>query len=313
MIPSTTHPWDGIYPSTIVPLTPERTLDTEALARHTAEVAAPEGIVGVLCNGHAGENVYLSRTEKRRVTEITVATVGARRIVVCGVNAEATDEAVAHAEDAKSAGADAIMVFAPNGWATFHDPAAILTHHRAVIDAVCMPVFLFQGSVHAARTAYPPALLAELARLPGVVGVKEGSWETAAYEASRRAVAQAAPHVRVMASGDEHLLPCYVLGSEGSLVSLAAIIPETIVALDRAVRMGDLAAARNYHNVVYPLAKAIYGTPPGGWAAARIKACLWLLGRIPCAATKRPVGPLPEAELTRLRSLLVETGLLAGS
>jgi 4-hydroxy-tetrahydrodipicolinate synthase len=312
MIPSTAHPWDGIYPSTIVPLTPGRALAGEALARHTAEVAAPDGIVGVLCNGHAGENVYLSRAEKRRVTEITAATVGARRIVVCGVNAEATDEAVAHAEDAKAAGADAIMVFAPNGWATFHDPAAILTHHRAVIEAVRMPVFLFQGSVHAGRTAFPPALLAELARLPGVVGVKEGSWETAAYEASRRALAEAAPQVRVMASGDEHLLPCYVLGSEGSLVSLADIIPEAIVALDRAVRAGDLAAARRHHEVVYPLARAIYATPPGGWATARIKACLWLLGRIPCAATKLPVGPLPEAEITRLRTVLRAAGLPCG-
>lgn len=311
MIPSTPHPWDGIYPSTIVPLTPEGALDAETLARHTAEVTAVDGIVGVLCNGHAGENVYLSRAEKRRVAEITVATVGARRIVVCGVNAEATDEAVAHAEDAKAAGADAIMVFAPNGWATFHDPQAIVTHHRAVIEAVHMPVFLFQGSVHAGRTAYPPALLAELARLPGVVGVKEGSWETAAYEASRRAVAEAAPHVRVMASGDEHLLPCFALGSDGSLVSLAALIPETIVALDRAVRASDLRAARRHHELIYPLARAIYGTPPAGWATARIKVCLWLLGRIPCAATKRPVGPLPPEEINRLRTVLRATGLLA--
>lgn len=311
MIPGTATPWDGIYPSTIVPLRPDLALDETAIARHTEAVCAPDGIVGVLCNGHAGENVYLSRDEKRRVLEITVAAVGARRIVVCGINAEATDEAVAHAHDAREAGADALMVFAPNGWATFHDPAAILLHHRAVIEAAGLPVFLFQGSVHAGRTAFPPVLLAELAGLPGIVGVKEGSWETAAYEASRRAVRIAAPHVRVMASGDEHLFPCYVLGSDGSLVSLADIIPETIVALDRAVRASDLAAARRHHDLVYPLAKAIYGTPPGGWATARIKACLWLLGRIPCAATKRPVGPLPESEVSRLRSLLVETGLLA--
>lgn len=311
MIPARENPWDGIYPSTIVPLTEALALDEAALARHTAEVAAPEGIVGVLCNGHAGENVYLSRAEKRRVLETTVATVGARRIVVCGINAEATDEAVLHAIDAREAGADAIMVFAPNGWATFHDPDAILAHHRAVLGAAGLPAFLFQGSVHAGRTAFPPALLAELARLPGVVGVKEGSWESAAYEASRRAVQAAAPHVRVMASGDEHLLTCYVLGSEGSLVSLADIIPGTIVALDRAVRDSDLAAARRHHAIVYPLARAIYGTAPGGWVNARIKACLALLGRIPCAATKRPVGPLPAAEIARLRAVLVEVGLLA--
>jgi 4-hydroxy-tetrahydrodipicolinate synthase len=309
MIPARNEPWDGIYPSTVTPLFADFRLDEASLAAHTEAVAAPEGIVGVLCNGHAGENVYLSRAEKRRVVEVTAATIGARRIVVSGVNAENTEEAVAHAEDAKAAGADALMVFAPNGWALLHDPAAILRHHRAVIEATRMPIFLFQGSVSAGRTAFPPALLAELATLPGVVGVKEGSWETAAYEASRRAVREAAPHVRVMASGDEHLLPCYVLGSEGSLVSLADIIPETIIALDQAVRAGDLAAARAQHEIVYPLAKAIYGTAPGGWANARLKAALHLLGRIPCAATKPPIGPLPAEEITRLQTALRAAGL----
>ncbi|WP_291295513.1 dihydrodipicolinate synthase family protein [Elioraea sp.] len=310
MIPAHANPWDGIYPSTIVPMTDEGVLDEAAIARHTADVAASDGIVGVLCNGHAGENVYLTRAEKRRVIELTVSTVGQRRIIVCGINAEATDEAILHAEDARDAGADALMVFAPNGWATFHDPAAIMAHHEAVIGAAGLPVFLFQGSVNAGRTAFPPSLLAALARLPGVVGVKEGSWETAAYEASRRAVAEAAPHVRMMASGDEHLFTCYVLGSEGSLVSLADIIPETIVALDRAVRASDLVAARRHHAIIYPLARAIYGTAPGGWATARIKACLALLGRIPSATTKRPIGPLPGAEVERLREVLVATGLL---
>jgi 4-hydroxy-tetrahydrodipicolinate synthase len=310
MIPDHANPWDGIYPSTIVPMTEAGKLDEAAIVRHTADVATPDGIVGVLCNGHAGENVYLSRQEKRRVLELTVTAVGARRIVVCGINAEATEEAILHAEDARAAGADALMVFAPNGWATFHDPAAIIAHHEAVIAAAGLPVFLFQGSVNAGRTAFPPALLARLARLPGVVGIKEGSWETAAYEASRRAVAEAAPHVRVMASGDEHLFTCYVLGSEGSLVSLADIIPETIVALDRAVRASDLAAARRHHAIIYPLARAIYGTAPGGWATARIKVCLAMLGRIPCAATKRPVGPLPGEEMARLKRVLQDTGLL---
>lgn len=310
MIPACEHPWDGIYPSTIVPLKEDLSLDEAAIERHTLAVTAPDGIVGVLCNGHAGENVYLSRAEKRRVCEITVSAVGASRIVVCGINAEATEEAILHAEDARAAGADALMVFAPNGWATFHDPAAILAHHRAVIDATDLPVFLFQGSVHAGRTAFPPPLLAELACLPRVVAIKEGSWETAAYDASRRAVAAAAPHVRVMASGDEHLFACYVLGSAGSLVSLADLVPETIVALDRAVRRSDLGDARRHHEIIYPLAKAIYGTPPGGWATARIKACLAMLGRIPCAATKRPVGPLPAEEWERLRAVLVKAGLL---
>ncbi len=157
--------------------------------------------------------------------------------------------------------------------------------------------------------AYSSDVIEELVSLPRVVAIQEGSWEVAAYEANRRLVKRVAPSVAVMASGDEHLLTSFVLGSEGSIVSLAIVVPEIIVALDEAVRRGDLEAARQAHEVIYPLAKAIYGTPPANYANARLKTCLKLLGRLDCDAVRPPVGPLSEAEITRLRQALVVAGI----
>ena len=68
-------------------------------------------------------------------------------------------------------------------------------------------------------------------------------------------------------------------------------------------------AARAAHAVIYPLAKAIYGTPPGGYATARLKTCLKLLGRLKDDRMRPPIGPLPDAEVTMLRSVLNEAGL----
>src|SRR6202000_299972 len=113
------------------------------------------------------------------------------------------------------------------------------------------------------------------------VAIKEGSWETARYEANRRLVKAAAPHVAVMASGDEHLFTCFAIRTEGSVVSLAAVVPELVVALYRALQERNLAEAQRLNEHVYPLAKAIYGTAPGSHANARLKACLHLLGKFP--------------------------------
>jgi len=140
--------------------------------------------------------------------------------------------------------------------------------------------------------------------LPEVVAIKEGSWETAAYEANRRLIRSIAPHVAVMASGDEHLFTCFALGTEGTLVSLAAVVPELIVALYRAVERRDLAQAQQLHERVYPLAKAIYGTAPGSHANARLKACLHLLGHFPHASMRPPIPPLSRAEIARLEDAL---------
>ena len=300
----------GIYPSTICPFKPDFSIDEDALARHIAAVTGVAGIVGILCNGHAGENFLLTREEKKRTIEIARQVMGRRGIIVAGVNSESSLAAAEEARDAGSAGADAIMVFPPYSWAVSQDETMAFQHHHIVRQATGLPIMLFQGSVHAGRTAYTPTVLTQLVRIPDVVAIKEGSWETSAYEATRRIVRAEAPHVAVMASGDEHLFSCFVLGSEGSLVSLAVIVPDVIAALDQAVRRGDLSAARSAHEVIYPLAKAIYGTTPGGHATARLKTCLRLLGRLDCDLVRPPIGPLDRDEVDRLRRALQTVRLL---
>jgi 4-hydroxy-tetrahydrodipicolinate synthase len=298
----------GIHASTICPFGPDGAIDVPALARHLEDMAATPGMTGLLVNGHAGENFVLCREEKRRVVEIARQTVGRRLLIVAGVNAEDSREAARHAADAAQAGADALMIFPPFSWAVSQDDRMAGRHHEAVLAAADLPLFLYPAPIRS-EMGYPPAVLAQLLELPRVVAIKEGSWETAAYEANRRLTKRLRPDVAVMASGDEHLFSCFVLGSEGSLVSIAAVMPEPVIALDRAVRAGDLAAARAAHARIYPLARAIYGTPPGGRATARLKACLGLLGRLEGTLCRLPLGQLPPDEIRMLEQALVAAGL----
>jgi 4-hydroxy-tetrahydrodipicolinate synthase len=310
MIPSGITRFHGIYPSTVMPMRADFLPDWDAYARHTADCVLRPGIAGVLCNGHAGENFVLSLDEKRCAVETTVATVGSSRIVIAGVNQESSIAAAAEARAAREAGADAVMVFLPNSFALAQDEEMAERHHRFISEAVPgMPLFLFQASVHAGRMAYSPAVLDRLLRIEPLVGIKEGGWEVDAYDALRRQVKASRPDVAVMASGDEHLLACYVHGSDGSIVSLADIVPDDIVALDAAVRRSDLLGARAVHGRLEPLAEAIYGMLPAGRATARIKWCLTEMGRIPCAAVRPPVGPVRENEAAELRSALDGAGL----
>lgn len=305
---TTLHPYGGIYAATVCPMHPDELIDEAAIAAHVRAVTAVEGIRGVLCNGHAGENFTLRRSEKARVVELT-REAGGDTLIVAGVNQESTQQAVAEAREAQAAGADAMLVFPPNSWGLSLDARTVIAHHRALRDAVDLPMMLYQAPVGAGTLAYPGPLVEALVQLPGVVGIKEGSWETAAYEAHRRLVHETAPQVAVMASGDEHLLSCFVLGSEGSMVSLAILIPETIVALDAAVRRSDLVAARAAHDVIYPLARAIYGTAPPGYATARLKACLKLMGRLEHDTMRAPIRALDERELAQLRAALATAGV----
>ena len=104
----------------------------------------------------------------------------------------------------------------------------------------------------------------------------------------------------MLGSGDEHLLTSYMIGSHGSQVSLAAVVPELVVSLWTAAEAGDWVQARALHERLYPLAVAIYRDAPGGRANARLKACLKLLGTIP-HDTLRP--PQPRATADEMQSL----------
>jgi 4-hydroxy-tetrahydrodipicolinate synthase len=299
----------GIHAATIVPMTPEFEIDEGALERHIATVAAVPGIRGLLINGHAGENFVLTSAEKRRVVEIARAVVPKSCLICSGVNAESSLTAAEDARAAEQAGADILLVFPPNAFALGHDPEAVVIHHRHVLAATGLPLLLYGAPVGAGRMAYGAETLRRLADEPRIVGVKEGSWEVAAYEENKRLLESVRPDFVVMGSGDEHLLTSYIIGSAGSQVSLACVAPELCVAFYDAAARHDWAEARRLHDRIYPLSVAIYRSAPGGRATARLKACLVLQGRLAAAHVRPPQPPVTEHEWAALRSALEVSGL----
>ncbi|MBB4123266.1 dihydrodipicolinate synthase family protein [Martelella radicis] len=289
----------GIHAATICPLTEDFEIDPDALQAHIAEVTKDRRIRGLLINGHAGENAQLSREALARVVGLARQTAPATCFLTAGIYAESTAEAARRAQDAEAAGADAVLIFPPNGWALGQDQETVVAHHAGIATATVLPLVLYQAPVSAGAMAYRPDTLEALAKLPSVAGVKEGSWEVATYEENWRLLQKIRPGLSVMASGDEHLLTCYMIGTTGSQVSLAAIVPGLVCDLFEAASAGDWSRARALHEKLYPLSVAIYRKRTGVTPTARLKACLHILGLIPSARVMPP-NRQPEPEEMRL-------------
>ena len=300
----------GIHAATVVPMTTDYRVDEAGLAAHLTSVSNTAGIRGLLVNGHAGENFVLDGAEKRRVVEIARSSIPADCLLCAGINAESSLEAAREAEAAESAGADILLIFPPNSFALNHDRRCALVHQAHVRDASDLPLLLYGASITAGAMAYPPDLLLELAADDRVVGIKEGSWEVAAYEATWRLFADRRADFAVLGSGDEHLLVSYMVGTHGSQVSLAALAPALIVALRDAATAGDWSTARDLHDRIYPLARAIYREAPGGRATARIKAALMLLGQAQNDAVRPPQPPLDDDDYRMIEAALRAAGLM---
>lgn len=286
----------GIHAATIVPMTSDFEIDEAKLAAHLASVASVPGINGLLVNGHAGENFVLSLAEKRRVVELAREHAPRDCLIVSGVNHESSLEAAHEAAALEQAGVDGLLVFPPNSWALAHADDCVIEHHRRIRDATTVPLMLYAAPVGAGAMVYAPPLLTRLVADRRFVAVKEGSWEVAAYEQNLRLIRKLRPEFVVLGSGDEHLMTSYLIGSAGSQVSLACVVPELVVSLWKAAEAGDWGEARAAHENLYPLAVAIYRDAPGGRAAARLKACLRLLGRLTCDAVRPPLLPVTPIE-----------------
>jgi 4-hydroxy-tetrahydrodipicolinate synthase len=298
------NPFHGIHAATVAPMRPDSSLDEAALSVHVGSVSRVPGIKGLLINGHAGENFYLTRDEMRRVVELVRAAVLRDCWLTAGINAESSLEAARQAADAEKAGANALLVFPPNSWGLNHDIGMVESHHAHVMQATSLPIVLYQAPVGAGRMAYQIPVIERLIASPRVKAIKEGSWEVATYEQNWRFVSARRPDIAVLGSGDEHLLTSYMIGSAGAQVSLAAIVPELIVSLHEAAVRHDWTRARALHEVIYPLSVAIYRSPPANRATARLKTCLKLLGRLESDTARPPIQPLPSDEVDALRQAL---------
>ncbi len=93
-------------------------------------------------------------------------------------------------------------------------------HHRIATSNSSLPLFLYQAGVRAGALAYTADVLERLAQLPNVIGIKEGSWEAAAYEANLRLVSRVAPEM--MMGFARQVANRVIFMDQGSIVEAAA-------------------------------------------------------------------------------------------
>ena len=294
----------GIQAATICPLSPDGEIDEAELSAHIHDISNQNGIRGLLLNGHAGEGHLMRADERRRIVEVARSAAPKGSFITAGITAESTDAAAQDAQSAAEAGADAVLVFPPNHWAGGNDAEIVLDHHRSIAEACGLPIVLYKAPLAAGRMSYDIELLSRLCQIEAVAGIKEGAWEVSAYEELRRRIKVERPGVSVMASGDEHLMACYQLGTDGSQVSLAAVVPGLVTELYAASQAKEWSRTLAAHEKLYPLAVQIYRRAPQYLATARLKALLKLQGRISNDRVKRPMRQLDSREIEALRQVI---------
>jgi 4-hydroxy-tetrahydrodipicolinate synthase len=258
----------GCGTALVTPFADDGAIDEPAL-RALVDWQIAEGIHFLVPCGSTGEAATLSPEEHRRVVAITVEQVAGRVPVVAGAGSNDTRKAIAFSREMRAAGATHLLHVSP----MYNKPPqrGIVAHFRAIADAVDLPIVVYNVPGRTASNIEARTSL-ELARIPGIVAVKEASGNIV----QMMEIIRERPEGFAVLSGDDAFtLPLMGAGGDGIISVVSNVTPRGMSALCDAALAGDLAAARAEHYRLLPWMQAAFveSNP------APVKAALAMLGR----------------------------------
>ena len=265
-------------------------IDEESFRRHI-NWQIEEGIDGIVPCGTTGESATLSHEEHRRVIDIAIDEPKENVPIIAGTGSNNTAEAVDLTQYAKNAGADGALIITPY----YNKPTleGLYAHYKRIAAEASMPIVVYNVP---SRTAVNlvPSVVAELAKIPEVVGIKEASGDLGQVS---QIVELCGEDFDVISGDDATVLP---------LISVVSnVAPADMKSLCASANAGDMLKAKALHFKLAPLARAMFlEVNP-----VPVKMALGMMGRLEFSV-RMPLCPLTEASESELKGELKRYGLI---
>jgi len=268
----------------------ERTLKVDEgafvrLMRHLAE----HGSDGFVVAGTTGEASTMSDEEHLGLIELALAERPAGKTIVAGTSTNDTREAVYLTERATELGVDGTLVVTPY----YNRPSrlGIVRHYETVAGATDKPMLVYNIPGRTA-TNMPPDLLAELAQIEHIEGVKQAHAEEL----------QLIDGLDLYAGDDGTFARTLELGGAGGILVASHLVGREMRRMvDEPEHRAEIdASLRDVYETLFMTA-----------SPTCTKAALNMLG-FEAGGLRLPLVPATEQELAVVRAMLVRHGLLDG-
>lgn len=289
----------GCGPALITPFNADGSIDEGAL-RALVDWQIEEGVHFLVPCGSTGEAATMTTEEHTRVVAVVVEQTRDRVPVVGGAGSNDTQKAIALSLMLRDVGVTHLLHTSP----MYNKPPqrGIVAHYRAIAEAVDLPIVIYNvpgrtGSNIEAKTTL------EMARIPGIVAIKEASGQPAQIAD----IIRGRPEGFSVLSGDDELtLPVMALGGDGVVSVVANAAPRLMAQLCEKMCAGDLTGAREIHYKLLPWMRAAFleSNP------IPVKAAVAMMGRAQ-NVLRLPLVPLDEGKAPTVRSALTKAGALA--
>ncbi|WP_064695047.1 dihydrodipicolinate synthase family protein [Rhizobium aegyptiacum] len=281
------------------PLTPtdaEGHVDAEALGRFLDRIhQAGADSIGLL--GSTGGYAYLSREERKRAVQTAVECIGGKTPLVVGVGALRTDDAQALARDAKSAGADGLLL-APMSYVPLNEDE-VFAHFVAVAEAGDLPLCVYNNP-STTRFTFSDELISRLSTVSNIVAVKMPLAANDDFAGELARLRQMIPDTFTIGySGDWGAADALLAGCDTWYSVAAGLLPAPALALTRAAQSGDAMTAGRLNHAFEEL-WALFKR----YGSFRVMFVIADLLDLAHVQPPRPLLPLPENAWGRIRQAL---------
>jgi len=286
----------GILTAMATPFAPGGGVD-EAAARKLAAHLIEHGSHGVVVAGSSGEAATLDDEEHIALLRAVVEEVGERATVICGTGTNDTRHSVELTRAAADAGADAALIVTPY----YNKPTfpGIRAHFEAIAAAVPGLPLIAYNIPSRVVINLGPTELAELAKIDGVVAVKQANNDEL----------QPIEGMALLAGNDDGFLRTLELGGAGGILVASNVIGPQMREVWDASQAGDLERARELDAGLRPVYDAMgLVTNP-----IPLKAALEMTGLIPHGGLRLPLYELDADRRATVREALAVAGVAVES
>lgn len=228
-----------------------------------------EGTDAIISCGTSGEAATMTDEEQVSVVKYCVDRVAGRVPVIAGAGSNDTRHGINLSKELEKTGCDALLHVTP--YYNKCTQKGLIRHMTAMADAVDLPIILYSVK---GRTGVniEPETVAELAKHPNIVAVKEASGNMVQVEK----IASLVPDDFDIYSGDDDMVvPILSVGGKGVISVLSNVAPKDTSEMVHKYLDGDVKGAAEIQLRAMPLIKALFAEVN----PIPVKAALKLMGK----------------------------------
>lgn len=279
----------------VTPFNEKREIDypaVERLAKHLVNT----GSDAVLVAGTTGESPTLTHEEEYELLYAVKGTVSGSAKVIMGAGSNSTRTAVDVTKKVESLGADAILSVVP--YYNKPNQQGMIEHFGAIAKSTNLPIILYNIPSRTGVNMLPQTVAFLAKEYSNIVALKQSNSD---LDLISELKAQCPKDFAIYCGDDSLTLPMLSLGAHGVISVASHVVGEEIKSMIHNYKSGQVKAARNMHQMLFPLFKKLFMAPN----PVPVKAVLSRLKLIE-NYVRRPLFELNEIERSELFDCLSE-------